>query len=158
MCLFLFWWSFRACFVFVSSRNICQKRVWFFFLSIFFSCLLILKMCKLGAKTCYDYYLWVYLFKWGVFSSLFPIDFFISNIVKCKFIHVNVCFDWFYLFSHVSFADFFSIRCLHQFLFSFCQLLLPCSFGFVYVVDLVCWLIVRGINILFIIVRFFVVR
>lgn len=68
MCLFLFWWSFRACFV--SSHNICQKRVWFFSLYIF-SCLLILKMCKLGAKTCYDYYLWVYLFKWGVFSSLF---------------------------------------------------------------------------------------
>lgn len=92
----------------------------------------------------------------GYLVRFFPIDFFISNIVKCKFIHVNVCFDWFYLFSHVRFADFFSIRCLHQFLFSFCQLLLP--FGFVYVVDLVCWLIVRGINILFIIVRFFVVR
>lgn len=99
-------------------------------------CLLILKMCKLRAKTCYDYYWWVYLFR-GVISFLFPIVF-ISNIVKCKFIHVNVCFDWFCLFCLCQLLFLFiSIRCRHQIYLFFANSWCHVHLFFVYFVDLV---------------------
>lgn len=89
---------------------------------------------------------------WGVFLDLFSKLFVISNIVKCKFIHVNVCFDWFCYFFHVSFADFFSIRRFHQICLVFANCCCCCHvhlfFFLGYGVDLVFWHIVRGINIL----------
>lgn len=116
-------WSFRACFVChrlfpIYAKSVCVLCFYnFSFLYVF---LLILKMCKLGAKTCYDYYVWVYLFNLGgylvwlvLFSNWCFFSLCISNIVKCvSFLHVNVCFDWFCLyffclFSHVSFVFWF---------------------------------------------------
>lgn len=108
-------------------------------------CLLILKMCKLRAKTCYDYYWWVYLFR-GVISFLFPIVF-ISNIVKCKFIHVNVCFDWFCLFCLCQLL-FFLNKMSSSNLFIFLPIVDAMFICFLFTLLILCWLIVRGINIL----------
>lgn len=117
--------------IYAKSDCVCD-----FFALYIFSCLLILKMCKLGAKTCYDYYWWVYLFK-GVFSLLFSNWFFIYPTLWSVSFYMSMCalIDSVCFLMSVLLVSSRLEACIN-FLFSVCQLLLPCSFGFVYVVDL----------------------
>lgn len=142
----LFRWSFRACFVFKCL--LCQKRVIFYIFSMFVNP----KDVQIKGQNLLRL-LFVSLFR-GVFSSSF-IWFFISKVVKCEFLHVKVCFE----FVSSSCQIILRITCHLIFLFDcFCFVLpivwLPCSIV-VSKLLILFWLIVRGINILFIIVRLF---
>lgn len=108
VCVCLFWWSFRSCFVYFHQY---MPKAWVNFYT--FSCLLILKMCKLRAKTCYDYYWWAYLFRGGIlfgflqlfsYPTLWSVSLYKSMCVLIESGFICSCqFCWFLLDALFSF-------------------------------------------------------
>lgn len=118
----------------IYAKSVC---VWFFLYN--FVCLLILKMCKLGAKTCYDYYLWVYLFKGGYLVCFFFQFIFLYPTLWSVSLYMSMCalIDS-VLFSHVSVLLISSrLDACINFCLVFANCCLPCSFGFL--LCLRCW-------------------